>query len=80
MGGRPQWQPGDAGRIPRHGHAGTDSALPVRQRKPYVAPAVLLEGDVRGVVLGGSPGAGDSGGSTTQNFGGNRPGPPPYQR
>jgi hypothetical protein len=31
-----------------------------RGRKPYAPPAVLVEGDVRAFVLGGSIGGGDS--------------------
>jgi len=34
----------------------------VRARKPYSPPTILVDGDVRGAVLGGSSGTGDSGG------------------
>ena len=38
----------------------------LRPRKPYASPTVTLEGDVRGVLLGGSGGLGDSGAEYVQ--------------
>ena len=40
----------------------------IKRRKPYRKPFVEELGDLRTVTLGGSPGAGDSGGIAPQNW------------
>jgi hypothetical protein len=70
---QPEVEPDEMGvaalrRCPTRGQPGM-----TRPRKPYTPPAVLFDGDVRSVVLGGSPGVGDSGGSLTHQDSSGRP-------
>jgi hypothetical protein len=37
-------------------------------RRPYTRPNLMIEGDVRDLTFGGSPGLFDSGSATTQEF------------
>lgn len=37
-------------------------------KKPYKKPQLISLGDIRDVTMGGSPGVGDSGGGTPENF------------
>ena len=65
------------GEIVLREHLEKNEAGATRARKPYSPPSILHEGDVRGVVLGGSPGTGDSGAPGTQMGSGSRqPWPP----
>jgi hypothetical protein len=43
----------------------TQQQDPVQPRRPYSTPRLVVFGDVLSLTLGGSPGAGDSGGSST---------------
>lgn len=54
----------DASALQRWPEQGPPVSL--RPRKPYASPTVTLEGDVRGVLLGGSGGVGDSSNTTVQ--------------
>ena len=47
----------------------------VDARKPYHKPELEILGDLRSLTLGGSPGTGDSGGSTVYKFPGGMPQP-----
>jgi hypothetical protein len=40
----------------------------VKPRKPYLKPRLEELGDLRSITLGGSPGAGDSGGGISTEF------------
>ena len=51
-------------RAERHGYTDPSAETAqarVRGTRRYSAPRILVLGDVRGTVLGGSPGVGDSG-------------------
>jgi len=37
-----------------------------KTKQSYSAPCLVCHGDIRGITLGGSPGVGDSGTSTTE--------------
>lgn len=37
-------------------------------KKPYNKPELISLGDIRDVTMGGSPGVGDSGGGSPENF------------
>lgn len=50
---------------PETPHSSHPSA-PGKARRPYAPPRILVDGDVRSFVLGGSLGTGDSGNTTIQ--------------
>lgn len=66
--GNSEESPAGSSRSPFDGPVESRPAEPVRKRKSYSPPRILVDGDVRSFVLGGSPGTLDSGSPGLQKF------------